>query len=569
VEAFFDFIAPAVVGLTAFVERFWPSLLIIAGALAAARWTAAVPAAGPAASRRRGERKAAQYAIVVALSLATSALTFSLKGTPRMPGYEDDFGYLLAADTFLHGRLTNPPHPLAAHFDSIYTLQQPTYSAIYLPGNGLVLAFGQLIAGRALVGMWIAAALAVAAIFWALRGWVTDGWAFALGLLAAIHPTLAAWSDSFHGGALTACGGALVAGAAGRLRREARLIDGVAFGAGAMLLELTRPYEGLVVAAAFALCVAAGFSRPGPGRLKPAPTLKPAIAAAVITLAGVAFVMLVNSRVTGDPLKLPYVAYNDRHLSAPNFIWQRAGAVPRYEHPEHEQLYRQFRHYYFSNREPQQFLKTVYAETSALFNNTLPSTSALDSLWLVELAPFAAFLVMATRDRAAAAIAAVLAAAYVSVLMITWFTQPHYGAPAAGACAVALGIGFMALDRWRLGHWLARAAFAAMLVAALAETLSLPVNTVSDRTRMIATLSAQPGPHLVLVPESCFHFIFNGADIDRQRIIWARDFGHNDELLHRYADRSVWMVRCESGNRLVLVRRPLRPAAPQIYETYP
>src|ERR1700722_681718 len=116
------------------------------------------------------------------------------------PFVQDDFSFLLAADTFASGRLTNPTPAMWTHFESFHITMKPTYMSMYFPGQGLLLAAGKVLGGHPWYGVLFATALMCASICWMLQAWLPPAWALLGGVLAILRLGLFSyWINTYTG----------------------------------------------------------------------------------------------------------------------------------------------------------------------------------------------------------------------------------------------------------------------------------------------------------------------------------------------------------------------------------
>ncbi len=257
-----------------------------------------------------------------------------------LPFVPDDFSFLLACDTFAHGRLANPTPAMWTHFESIHITMQPTYQSMYFPGQGLVLAAGKVLLGNPWIGLLIVSALMCAALCWMLQAWLPPSWALLGGAIAVLRlGVFSYWTNTYHaGGSLGALGGALILGALPRLMRTARMRYAVLIGIGIAILVLTRPYEGIL------MCLPVGFVLvrwmvKGKNRPSPAAMARLAAAPLLFGIAAVAWMGYYDYRAFGNPLTPPYTVNRSTYAIAPYYVWQNARPEPHYRYKEMRVFY--------------------------------------------------------------------------------------------------------------------------------------------------------------------------------------------------------------------------------------
>jgi hypothetical protein len=504
-------------------------------------------------------RRLAAWRVLSCCLVATLALLVRLALLPILPepnpSVHDEFSYILGGETFAMGRLANPRHPLAPFFETYHVNVEPEYASKYPPGQAMFLALGIRLFGDPWYGVWISVGLMCGLLTWMLQGWAPPKFALLGGALTV--PWFAVshyWMNSYWGGAVAACGGAMVLGALPRMISRPTPWHASVGAVGLAALANTRPFEGAVLALACLiapLCQSNNKARFG--KFLKFPVVLPI---GLISFLTVGFMALYNYRLTGSPITLPYSLNQQRYAATPIF-WVEPPPAPEhrdYRDPAMQEYWEvSDANTYTSTRQmPWRTLAKFVEATSGLM-----SSAGKALIWPLALS---IFLVHLRRVRAAIIIGAVVAGGF----MLQKYSQPHYLSPATGVILILAVFGLRLVRAVRIrGRPVGLAMVVCIVgIALVASALDLK-QAIADhpepwafrsamdfRRQVEAKLEQESGLHLVIVRYGDAHNpgdeqVYNGPDIDRQKIIWAFDRGavENRTLLQYYDGRKFWLLR--------------------------
>jgi hypothetical protein len=484
-----------------------------------------------------------QTAACVGVGALTVAIRLSLLPVwPKpIPSVYDEFSYLLMADTFGLGRLTNPSPPHWQHFETLFVQLTPTYQSAYPPAQGLFLAAGKVLLGHPWWGVLVSMGVLAAALCWMAQAWLPPPWALLAALLGVFQFSVNSyWMNSYWGGAPSAMGGAILLGCWPRLARKPSRVVAAGLGAALLLLANSRPWEGLLLALAVLPMLvydlrassAANWWR----------ILWPA---GLVLICGATWMAWYFWRVTGSPLRMPYQVAFEQYASGGIFFWQAPRQIS-YRHAELEQFYKGMAAYGQAQYDgPLGFLRISWEKVYVI------AQFYIGSLVFALLAA----LPLLIRNRRMARLLICLAAVGLGNLATT-FLQIHYAAPLAGVFVIlsccSLRVFWLLQKRgWTIGGYLVPA-LCILMVASFAASLPYAVRQPEPliRVRIANELNASPDKHLVFVRYGANHilvadeWIYNDANLSGAKVIWARDMGseENRHILEDYPGRRVWLI---------------------------
>jgi hypothetical protein len=319
---------------------------------------------------------------------------------------------------------------------------------------------------------------------------------------------------------------------------------------GLAILANSRPYEGLVLSIAVAGAIIWWIA--GSGRPSLRAALQLFVLPMILVLTSAApFTGYYYYRVTGSPLRMTYEVNRDTYSVARYFIWQSPRPEPLYNHPKMRAFYKRELAEFQENRTWKGFIRRSGEKLAAWWR-----------FFLVAPLPLVLFAFpWVVRDRKMRIPLLIGIVFFLGLAVETWFF-PHYFAPVLALLVLVLlqCMRHLRTVRWRekpMGMAFVRAVLVmyfgtVVLRIGIAVLSGHPQQDFQhgdmNRFRIKQELEARPGQQLVLVvdppPYGHGEWVYNNADIDGSKVVWARDMGRekNQELLQYFRGRQIWTV---------------------------
>jgi hypothetical protein len=506
---------------------------------------------------RLAKHRAASIALCGILPVAIRLALLGIYPVPE-PSIHDEFSHLLLADTLVHGRLTNPPHPMWQHFESIHIIQQPTYNSMYPPGQGAFLALGEWLFHEPWIGVLLSVGLMFAAMCWMMQAWLPARWALFGTLLAILaFGVTTLWMNSYMSGAVSGIGGALVLGSVRRLRQGSPGVrQSIFLGIGIVLLMNTRPFEGLVLTVSALALLVLSLWKSGAQQVSWTRIVVPA---GLILSAGLIFTGFYNWRVTGSPLRLPYEVNRDTYGWPENLGFLPAKQVT-FRHRVLRDMYQKEIAHHSIYSSWQAFLDSLDVRAFENWSFFCGPVLTIPLLLLPRV-----FLDRRTRPLVVI-LAVILGLNLFQMVLYAYHLGPIIPALFAIVAQGARHV-YVLLSRTKRARGLAFALLLPLCVAA-ASTLKLEAADLGiplaywehgveahrdARAYIQEWLSRRPKKQLVIVHYSSNHspdqeWVYNGADIDHSKVVWARDMDAKSDaqLIGYFKDREIWLLNADS-----------------------
>jgi hypothetical protein len=340
-----------------------------------------------------------------------------------------------------------------------------------------------------------------------------------------------------------------------RIRRFQRPVDALLLGIGAAILANSRPLEGLILCVPVMVALIWWLSsRQSPAWRVTFPRLVLPFSA-VMLLCGV-FIAYYNWRGTGNAFLFPYALNEQTYVTTPTLFWQKVRPSLHYQNPQFENFYNVVaRQMWLQGR--------VHGIVSAVSHLAWLGVTTASFYFWPELCVPLSQVEWIVSDRRVRFLIVQTGIFFLGLLLVPW-VQFRYVAPLTATLFVLLVQAIRHLRHWEpdgrpVGVAFSRAVF--LLAVFLAPFRPFPDSLerhppqgIEFRAQFESQLNTSPGGHLVIVRYSPEHnsnreWVYNAADIDHAKIVWAREIPGMDvhPLLDYFRGRCVWLVEPDAS----------------------